>query len=121
MAEHSGAGEILRELWARIDAQDWDGLAALLDPGLQVRYTETGEVFDADGFVGVNREYPGRWHADVEDVVGAGERAVSRTRVSDGQQTFHVASFVTVRGGLITNLVEVWSESGQLPAADRRP
>jgi hypothetical protein len=53
--------------------------------------------------------------------VSAGERAVSRTRVSDGQQAYHVASFATVRGGLITDLVEVWSESGQLPPADRRP
>ncbi len=108
MAERSEASEILRELWARIDAQDWDGLAGLLDPRLQARYTHTGEIFDADGLVRVNREYPGRWHADVEDVVGAGERAASRARVSDGQQTYHVASFATVRA----DGSPTWSRSG---------
>jgi hypothetical protein len=46
---------------------------------------------------------------------------VSRTRVSDGEQTYHVASFATVDGGRITSMVEVWSQSGQAVPADRRP
>jgi hypothetical protein len=45
---------------------------------------------------------------------------VSRARVSDGTRTHHVASFVTVRGGLVTDLVEVWAESGVPAPADRR-
>ncbi|HEY1324132.1 MAG TPA: nuclear transport factor 2 family protein [Streptosporangiaceae bacterium] len=120
MAEHSEATEILREMWARIDARDWDGLGGLLDPGLVVQYTQTGETFDSAGFVRVNREYPGRWYVTVEDVVGDGERAVCRARVTDGQQTYHVASFAIVRGGRITDMVEVWSESGQEPPPGRR-
>jgi SnoaL-like protein len=120
MAERSEASGTLREMWARIDARDWDGLGGLLDPGLVVRYTQTGETFDPEGFVRVNREYPGRWHVAVEDVVGSGERAVSRARLTDGQQTYHVASFATVRGGRVSDLVEVWSESGLTPPPDRR-
>jgi SnoaL-like domain len=120
MTESSEASETLQEFWARIDAQDWDGLAALLDPGLRAHYSHTGENFDAEGIVHLNREYPGRWHATIEDLVGAGDRAVSRVRVSDGQQTYHVASFATVRSGRIAGLVEVWAESGQAPPAARR-
>ena len=119
MAENSEASAVLRELWARIDAQDWEGLAGLLDPGLTAHYTHTGENFSPDELVRLNREYPGRWHVDVEDVVGEGDRAVSRARVSDGTQTHHVASFATVRGGLVTELVEVWAESGVPAPADR--
>jgi hypothetical protein len=120
MAENSEASEILRELWARIDAQDWDGLAGLLDPRLAAHYTHTGENFGADELVRLNREYPGRWHVDAEDVVGEGERAVSRARVSDGTETYHVASFATASGGLVTELVEVWAESGMPAPAHRR-
>jgi hypothetical protein len=120
VAGQAEAAEVLREMWARIDAQDWDGMAGLLDPRLEVRYTDTGETFDPAAFVRLNREYPGRWHVDVEDVVGAGDRAVSRARVSDGQETFHVASFATVRGGRVTGLVEVWSETGVAPPDGRR-
>jgi SnoaL-like domain len=119
MAENSEASAVLRELWARIDAQDWDGLAALLDPRLTAHYTHTGENFGPGELVRLNREYPGRWHVDVEDVVGEGARAVSRARVSDGTQTHHVASFATVRGGLVTELVEVWAESSVAAPADR--
>lgn len=120
MTEHSEAAGVLREMWARIDARDWEGLGGLLDPGLVVNYTQTGETFDPAGFVRVNSEYPGRWHVAVEDVVGGGERAVSRARLSDGQQTYHVASFATVRGGHITDMVEVWSETGLAPPPGRR-
>jgi hypothetical protein len=120
MAENSEASEVLRELWARIDAQDWDGLAGLLDPRLTAHYTHTGEDFSPGELVHLNREYPGRWQVNVEDVVGEGARAVSRARVSDGSQAYHVASFATVHGGLVTELVEVWSESGVPAPADRR-
>lgn len=120
MAVHSEASGTLRELWARIGARDWEGLGGLLDPVLVVQYTHTGETFDPAGFVRLNREYPGRWYVTVEDVVGDGERAVSRARLTDGQQTYHVASFATVRGGRITGLVEVWSESGLAAPAERR-
>jgi hypothetical protein len=99
---------VLLQLWARIDQQDWDGMGALLDSGLRARYVHTGETFDAPGLVRFNREYPGNWRATV-DLVGSGERAVSRTRVTDGRQTFFAASFATVRAGLIVDLVEVWT------------
>jgi hypothetical protein len=121
MAENGEASGVVRALWARIDARDWEGLAGLLDPRLTVSYTQTGETFGPGEYVSVNREYPGRWHAEVEDVVGDAGRAVSRTRVSDGEQTYHVASFATVDGGRITSMVEVWSQSGQAVPADRRP
>lgn len=101
--------DVLRQLWARIDEQDWDGMATLLDPGLRAEYVHTGENFDVAGLVRFNREYPGSWGATVEDLVVSGDRAVSRTRVSDGRQTFYAASFATVRDGRIVDLVEVWT------------
>jgi hypothetical protein len=103
------AEDVLRQLWARIDEQDWDGMATLLDPGLRASYVHTGETFDAAGLVHFNREYPGNWRATVEELVVSGDRAVSRTRVSDGRQTFYAASFATVRAGLVVDLVEVWT------------
>jgi ketosteroid isomerase-like protein len=120
MPERDQPTEILREYWARIDARDWDGLAQMLDPHLRAHYTHTGEDFDADGLVRFNREYAGEWRATVEEIVGTGDRAVSRARVSNGQQAYHVASFATVQRGRIARLVEVWAESGQPPPSDRR-
>ena len=49
MTDAPTAGELLDQLAARIDAQDWDGLAALLAPDFTVRYAHTGADFDRGG------------------------------------------------------------------------
>ena len=115
MAEHEESVRVLYDLWELTDTQQWDKIQDLLDPAVQIRYVHTGEELDAESYVRLNREYPGRWHAAVHDMVGNGDRAVSRTRVHDGDQTFWVASFVTTRNGRITELVEVWTDAGQQP------
>jgi SnoaL-like domain len=113
MTEHSEAGEILTEMWARIDARQWDRLAELLDPDVQVRYVHTGELLDFNGILRANSDYPGRWRANVEELVSVGPRAVSRTRLDDGESTFHVATFATTARGRITAMTEVWTDTGQ--------
>ena len=100
-----------------IDARDWASLRDLLAPGFTAHFVHTGQTFDRDGWVAFNSDYPGHWRFRWEDVVVAGDRGAGRARVSNGEQTFHVASFVTVDpDGLIGELVEVWTDesaSGQ--------
>src|SRR5215469_330414 len=104
MAEHGEAVRVLSDLWEMIETQEWDKIPDLLD---------------AESYVQLNRDYPGRWHAAVHDMVGDGDRAVSCTRIYDGDLTFWVASFATSRNGRITELVEVWTEAGQQPPPTR--
>ena len=120
MADHDEATRVLTDLWQLIDSQRWDAMADLLDPAVQVDYVHTGERMDGAGFIQLNRDYPGRWYAQIADIVGDGERAVSRTRVTDGAETYWVASFATTKAGRITELVEVWTEGGQSPPAGTR-
>jgi hypothetical protein len=119
MTEHADASQVLTAMWARIDAQQWDRLTELLDPGLQVHYVHTGELLDFNGFLRANRDYPGRWRTAVEELVGNGSRAVSRTRIYDDESVFYVASFVTTAGGRITAMTEVWTDTGQPPHPSR--
>ncbi|MCW2833817.1 MAG: hypothetical protein JWN68_1770 [Nocardioides sp.] len=44
------------------------------------------------------------------DLVVAGDRAVLRSRVFNDDVAFYVASFLTVTGNMITELVEVWTD-----------
>jgi ketosteroid isomerase-like protein len=118
------AADLLQHMAREIDGQNWEGLAELLADDFVARYPATGEVFDATTFVVLNREYPGSWQFQLEDLVAAGDRAVSRSTVTEadriGGETHVVASFVTARDGRIAELVEVWSEVVE-PPADRRP
>lgn len=104
------AADVVEAFSDIIDRQDWDGLAALLGPGFRARLVHTGATFDGEAFVAFNRDYPGSWRFRWEDVVVGDGRAVGRAEVTDGRETYYVASFLTVAGGVITHLVEVWTD-----------
>jgi len=117
-------GSLLAAFATAIDTADWEGLGALLADDFECRYATTGEIFDKDAFIAVNRDYPGRWRFEREDLVDAGERGVLRARVTDatGQsdETHFVATFAAARAGLLAKIVEVWAEVASVPL-DRRP
>ena len=120
------AAALLTRLGEVIDAHDWDGLRALLHDDFTCRLVHTGEVFDRDGWVRLNADYPGFQRMHAEDLVADGDRGVLRARVvgtgDDGADVeFAVASFATVRDDLIVELVEVWTDVGQDAPAGTRP
>lgn len=117
---------LLTRLAEVIDAHDWDALPSLLHPGFTCRLVHTGEVFDRDGWVRLNADYPGFQRMHVEDLVADGDRGVLRATVvgtdeAGGDLLFAVASFATVRDGAIDGLVEVWADVDQQPPAGTRP
>jgi hypothetical protein len=105
--------DLARRFAAAIDDRDWAALADLLSPTFSAVYVHTGERFTAEAFVTLNREYPGAFRFQVEDIVASSTQAVLRARVSpvlgDGD-VFYVASFLRVVDGLVEELVEVWSD-----------
>ena len=107
----ASSGALLQRFADAIDTRDWEGLTALLDPALTVRLVHTGETYDRESWVAFNADYPGQWRFHADDVVDAKDRGVLRARTTDGVETFHVACFVTVVDGLVTDLVEVWTEA----------
>ena len=121
MTDPTLAGELLGRLSDTIDAQDWAALADLLAPDFEGHYVHTGEDFDRDGFVALNRDYPGSWRFIHEEIVDAGDRAVLRARVTDGRETYYVATFATAAGGRLSSLVEVWTDSVKPPEKEKRP
>lgn len=104
------AADVVPAFADAIDQRDWDGLAALLAPDFRARLVHSGRTFDRDGFVAFNRDYPGAWRFTWEEVVVGGDRAVGRAQVTDGHETYYVASFLTVTAGAISDLVEVWTD-----------
>ncbi len=118
------AVELLRRLAATVDAHDWAGLPAMLHPDFRCRLVHTGEVFDAPSWVRFNADYPGFERFLLLDQLGDGSRAAGRAEVTgrtdDGVQRFAVAQFLTVRDGLIAELVEVWTGTDEQPPPGTR-
>lgn len=78
----------------------------------------TGEGFDRDQWVRLNADYPGFQHMRLEDLVADGDRGVLRAEVIGTSEAgddvvFAVATFVTLRDGLLVELTEVWTDVDQ--------
>jgi hypothetical protein len=119
------AAAVLARLCEVIDAHAWDELGPLLADDFTCRLVHTGETFDKPSWIRLNAEYPGFQGMVVEDLVGAGDRAVSRCQVtgeSEGRvQHFEVATFVRAADGRIHEMTEVWADVDQAPPPGTRP
>ncbi len=103
--------QVVRDLWALMQARQWTAARALLHNDLQVQWWATGETLvGADTFIAANALYPEGWTVQLLDV-----RALQDGRV----QTFaHVAhppshylaqSTFRVRNGLVVAGNELWA------------
>lgn len=108
-----------------LDGHRWDELPALLHRDFRCRFVHTGESFDGDAWVRLNAEYPGFQRFLLEDCIGAGPRAAGRAHVTaetEGRlQHFEVATFLTVRDGVIVDMTEVWTDVDELTPSGTRP
>ena len=110
---------VARAFAQRIDDRDWTGLATLLAADFRGEYRHDGKSFGRDDWVAYNADYPVRVRFVLEDLVVAGDRAVLRSHVFNDAVTFYVATFLTVTDGLITDLVEVWTDDIPTPEENK--
>ena len=122
-ADMDTPADVVRELWARTDVQDWAGLGRLLAPDVVYEWPGTGELIQGrEAVVAVNAEYPGRWRIRVVRLVASGDEVTSEVEVTDGDATFWCASFFTVRDDVVVYARELWIDAptGPRPAARAR-
>jgi ketosteroid isomerase-like protein len=116
------AAALSRALWERMEARDWDGVAALLHDEFVLDWPQSGErIRGREAFLAVNREYPGEWHITVERVLADGDEAVTLVRVEGANEPGRVdraASFMHVRDGQVDRVLEFWPDP--FPAAEWR-
>lgn len=115
------SADAVRLLWERMEARDWDGVAAQLHPEVVVDWPNTAErMRGRDNYLAVQRAYPEGWHIEVLRIVDAGDRVVSEVRVDHQGERFFAASFFELADGLISRAVEYWSDGEPSPAPEWR-
>ena len=61
---------ITERFFATLEARDWDGFGALLDPDVVYEIPQSGErILGRDRYVQFNSEYPGEWHLSPKTIV----------------------------------------------------
>jgi SnoaL-like protein len=112
----------VERLWRAIGERDWAGAADQFLPNAQVLWPHTGERLTAAEYVALNRAYPGRWAAEVQRIVGDGNRIAAEVRVTGGEETYVCAGFYDLHQARIAGAVEYWVQPGaEKPPPDRRP
>jgi hypothetical protein len=109
-------GDIVRAFFECMEARDWAGAGRHLSPTVHIEYTETGERFDGDNFLAMNRAYPDGWTIAVEETIADGDRVAAQVRVTHGDDTFWCAGFYRVADGVIVSGVEHWVNERSQPA-----
>ena len=105
---------VVRQLWTRAQARDWDGFGELVGKDAVIEWPVSSErIVGRANYVAVNREYPEGWEIAILRVVGSGEQVASEVEVRHSSMgTFRAASFWTVADGQITAATEYWTSLG---------
>jgi ketosteroid isomerase-like protein len=108
--------QLVVELWQRMGRFDFAGAGELLHDDYVCEWPQSNErIRGRDNFVALNSNYPGRWAAEVKQVIVEGNRAASEVALTWEGQTVVVVSFYEMRNGTIYNEVDYWPESYAAP------
>jgi ketosteroid isomerase-like protein len=118
------AADLVRRLYELYQARDWDSAGELLHADAVVEMPDTCErLVGREGVIAFQRDYPKPWgELGVLRVVGSGDEAAAEVEVVAPEETFRLAAFWRVEGGLLREGVEYWVTVGgsELPEW-RRP
>ena len=120
--ETMNAGEVVAELWRRIQARDWDGVGELIAEDLVLEWPHDQVVIRGrTNFVEFQRHYPEGWSIEVLRIVTDGTTAVSEVRVPHPTVgPWFALSFFEVEDGRIRRGREYWvAERYEEPTPDR--
>jgi ketosteroid isomerase-like protein len=110
------------ELWRRLQARDWDGMAELLAEDLVIEWPNTWQrIRGRDAYVEFNRAYPEGWSIEVVNLVAEGVTVVSEVRVPHtdlGQ--FDLVSILVVEDGRVVRGREYWMDEVTEPIPPER-
>jgi hypothetical protein len=115
------SAEPVRRLWERLEARDWDAVAAQIHPDAVVDWPNTGErMRGRENYLAVQREYPEGWHIEVLRLVDGGDVVVSEIRVDQAGKRFFAVSLFELSGGTFVRAVEYGSDGEPAPAPEWR-
>jgi ketosteroid isomerase-like protein len=110
------------ELWRRLQARDWDGLAELLAEDLVIERPKTRQrIRRRDAYVEFNRAYPEGWTIEVINLIAEGATVVSEVRVPHTELgRFDLVSILEVEDGRVVRGREYWMDEVAEPVPPER-
>lgn len=103
--------------WRAVLDQNAEGIRKFFRDDAYVNWHCTNEHFTVEEFIQANCQYSREWSGEIERIETVGEQVITVTRVypTDMTSSFHVVSFIELRGDKILSMDEYWSDDGDAP------
>ncbi|MFD3544723.1 nuclear transport factor 2 family protein [Streptomyces sp. NPDC058655] len=111
--------KVVAQLWERIEARDWDGVAELIAEDAVIEWPVSGErIVGRTNFVAVNSDdgYADERPVELLRILADGDLVVTEVEVPQDHVVYRAVSLWTVRDGEIVGAREYWTSPGQDPA-----
>ncbi|MCX4800152.1 MULTISPECIES: nuclear transport factor 2 family protein [unclassified Streptomyces] len=111
--------KVVAQLWERIEARDWDGVAGLIAEDAVIEWPVSGErIVGRANFIAVNSDdgYADERSVELLRILADGNLVVTEVEIPQDHVVYRAVSLWTVRDGEIVGAREYWTSPGQDPA-----
>ena len=107
----------INNFWRDVLSQNEKTLPSYFCEDAVIRWHCSNEWFTVTEYVRANCEYPGDWDGEIERAETLGDGVVTALRVfpTDCGASFHVVSFLRLKGNKIREMDEYWTDDGDAP------
>ncbi len=108
-------GTLIKFFWENFQGRKWEIVKSLLDESFFANFPQSGEIFDREHYVEMNRKYPGNWQIEVQRIFKTENLWISEVKiVLDDHIDWGIGLF-KIKNGKIFELCEYWAESFSEP------
>ncbi|MFI8391281.1 nuclear transport factor 2 family protein [Streptomyces sp. NPDC085540] len=111
--------KVVAQLWERIEARDWDGVAGLIAEDAVIEWPVSGErIVGRANFIAVNSDdgYADERSVELLRILADGNLVVTEVEIPQDHVVYRAVSLWSVRDGEIVGAREYWTSPGQDPA-----
>ena len=107
----------VQAFWRDVISQNEAALPSYFAEDAAIFWHCSNERFTVEEYIRANCDYPGRWDGEIERLQAQGDVVILAGRVfpKGGGASFHVVSFLTLRGDRIARMDEYWAEDCPAP------
>ncbi|PWK71976.1 ketosteroid isomerase-like protein [Streptomyces sp. CG 926] len=111
--------KVVAQLWERIEARDWNGVAELIAEDAVIEWPVSGErIVGRANFIAVNSDdgYADERSVELLRILADGNLVVTEVEIPQDHVVYRAVSLWTVRDGEVVGAREYWTSPGQDPA-----